>query len=63
MANGPSNSPAFTPPLNSVSDTDPPDIISVGKKTDVEIGSRTSQQSKADLGRNPFSVRHVKNGG
>ncbi len=56
-----SNSPAFVPPMNSVSDRDPPDIVSVGKKEDVEIGARMSQQRGA-MDRNIFPIRHVPNG-
>lgn len=58
---GPSNSPAFIPPQNHITDTDP-SIISVGMKTDTEIGFRKSQSGPL-MKNNPFSLKHVPNGG
>lgn len=58
---GPSNSPAFVPPQNHISDTDPM-IVSVGMKKETDIGFRMSQQSGL-MKNNPFTISHVKNGG
>jgi hypothetical protein len=59
-----SNSPAFQPPLNSiVQGPDAPGIISVGRKPDLEIGNRTSQQRglmNDSTATGP--VRNIKNG-
>jgi hypothetical protein len=57
---GPSNSPAFNPPQNHITDTQP-DIISVGMKKETEMGFRMSQQSPL-MKNNPFTVKHVSNG-
>lgn len=56
-----SNSPAFTPPLNNITQSDPPDIISVGKKETLDIGNRASQQ-RGLMGGNPFTVKNLRNG-
>ena len=58
---GPSNSPAFIPPQNRISDTDP-QIISVGMKTTTDIGFRSSQQSGLMQNNAAGAISHVKNG-
>jgi hypothetical protein len=55
-----SGSPAFTPPMNSVTDSDP-QIVTVGRKTDVEWGFRKSQDPKM-TGEHTGPVRHISNG-
>ena len=56
-----SNSPAFNPPLNSITTQDPPDIISVGKKETVDIGGRASSQ-RGLMQNNSFTIKNLKNG-
>ena len=54
-----SNSPAFNPPMNRVTDEDP-SIVRVPMDK-VEIGFRRSQQNGL-MDNNPFTVRNLKNG-
>ena len=57
---GPSNSPAFNPPVNSITDDDPQIVrIALDK---VEIGFRKSQQSGL-MDHNQMTVRNIPNGG
>ncbi len=58
MAEG-SNSPAFNPPMNRVTD-DQPDIIRVAMRR-TEIGFRDSQQSGL-MTNNSMTVKTLKNG-
>ena len=54
-----SNSPAFMPPMNRITDEDPMIVRIDLKKT--EIGFRMSQQSEL-MKNNNMTVRNLKNG-
>jgi hypothetical protein len=54
-----SNSPAFTPPMNRVTDEDP-SIVRIPMDK-VDIGFRKSQQNGL-MNDNPFNVKNLKNG-
>lgn len=54
------NTPAFTPPQNRITDDDPM-VVRIDLKK-VEIGFRTSQQGDL-MKNNNMTVRNIKNGG
>jgi hypothetical protein len=54
------NTPAFVPPMNKITDSDP-SIVRIPLDV-VDIGFRKSQQSGL-MSNNDMTIRHVKNGG